>query len=385
MASEAKTKEVKSIPKYVCRDLREDDAEHIVRIYNRIYDGNYPLEEYLDPKWIKTQVDNPNKFFKVFEDEEQKVFGCGVLDFDPDRGTLYALATAIDPNYQGRGAMSGIGMTTLHQIMKELQGRVKILYGTARMVPGDAKMQRLMEKNGFKPIGFLPDLDTGVGARESEIYEALIFSHAFKKRRKNPIILPEIVNVLKAVQKQYRQVKEYTIAEVDEIPIPKNGIKIGTFEDIHEYYIYITLSCGQNHIKIEIIPKAESAEIVEYNCENPEIFGALLLKIVKKVKDKNIKYLGGYINAYEPTHQKIFLQAGFKPTGYIPILDTVGERYEDRVLMVWIPGWGNGGMISKRVEFSSKSWSLVQHFIDDLGLKGVPEVMDYGQVRYFMS
>ncbi|MFX1451018.1 MAG: GNAT family N-acetyltransferase [Promethearchaeota archaeon] len=385
MASKAEAKEIKSVPKYRCRDLREDDADKIVRLYHRIYNGNYPLEEYQDPEWIKAQVGNPNKFFKVFEDNEDTIFGCGVLDFDPDKGTLFALATVIDPDYQGRGAMSGVGMETLRQIIKAVNGKVKILYGTARMVPKDAKMQRIMEKNGFRPIGFLPDLDTGVGTRESEIFEALIFTHAFKNRRKNPIILPEIENVIKAVKKQYRQVKEYRVEAVDEISIPHNGIQVGTFEDIHEYYTYITVSCGQNFIKIEIIPKAESAEIIEYNCENPEIFGALILKIINKLEVRNIKYLGAYVNAYEPAQQKIFLQTGFKATGYIPIFDKVDGVNEDRVLMVWIPGWANGGMITRSIEFSANSWALFQHFKNDIGLEGTVTELNYGQVRFDMS
>ena len=381
MASHAELEALKTIPKYHTRDLREDDAENIVRLYNDIYNGNYPCREYLDEEWVKSQVGKLDKFYKIIVDQEDNFVGCGMMELDSRRGVLYGRATAVCLKYQEKGIMGGIGMQTAQQVMNELNGKIKMFYCLTRTTPGDTGMQRTLEKVGLRPIAILPDLDTGIGIRETEMFQALIFTPAFKKRRKNPVVIPELKNILKAVRKQYRQVKDYSILEVDNIPIIKNGIMIGTFEDVHEYYTYIELSCNQNHIKIEINPKAESAEVLEYNCQDEEIFLLLLSKIVKKMRQRNIKYLESYVSAYEPTHQKAFIQAGFKATGYIPIYDTVDGQYEDRVHMSWIPG----EMLTRCLEFTPRSWSFIKHFISDLGLNGTTEEVDRGHVCFKLS
>ncbi|MHA1377993.1 MAG: GNAT family N-acetyltransferase [Candidatus Helarchaeota archaeon] len=386
MASEAKVgvKTTKyKVPKFRTRNLRKEDAEKVVELFNVIYNGNYPLQEYLDIDWIKSQVNNPNRYFKVFEDSENNFLGCGVIDFDPDNGILYGGRTVIYPEYQGKGILGGVGMETTRQIMRELNGKVKIFYGTSRMVPGDTGMQRTLEKIGFKPVAFLPDLDIGVGVRESEIFQALIFSYAFKKRRRNPRLLPEFKNVINAVQKQYRQIKDYIFEAVEEIVEPNNKLMVGIFEDIHDYYIYITISCGPNRIKIEINPKSKSAEIQEYNCHDESKFLLILKKLVKKMNERNIKFLEAHVSAYLPKHQKIFLQAGFKATGYIPVFDTVEDEYEDRLLMVWTPG----KLLTPCLEFTPKSWDFVKHFIQDIGLNGTTKEVARGHIQYnnFMS
>ncbi|MHA1301226.1 MAG: GNAT family N-acetyltransferase [Candidatus Helarchaeota archaeon] len=384
MAFEAKSgvkiNKVKT-PSFRTRNLREDDAEKIVKLFNIIYNGNYPLQEYLDVDWIKSQVGNPNRYFKVFEDDEHNFLGCGVIDFDPDNGILYGGRTVIYPEFQGKGILGSCGMATTRQIMQELNGKVKIFYGTSRMVPGDTGMQRTLEKIGFRPIAFLPDLDTGVGERESEIFQALIFSHAFKKRRKNPVLLTEFKSIVTAVRKQYRQVRDCTFTEVADIPEPKKKIIIGTFEDVHEYYVYLTLSCCKDKISIKINPKSESAEVLEYQCYNKPIFLVILKKLISKLKCRNIKYLEVYVSAYEPEVQKVFLQAGLKATGYIPVFGTVGDVYEDRVLMVWIPG----KILTKNLEFTPRSWEFINHFIHELGIKGITQEVARGHIQFKLT
>ncbi|MHA1298588.1 MAG: GNAT family N-acetyltransferase [Candidatus Helarchaeota archaeon] len=379
MALEAKLKKLKITPEYNIRDLKSEDAEEIVKLFNVIYNGDYPLPEYLDVNWIKAQVGNPNLIFKVFENENQNFLGCGVLDFDPLRGTLCGCRTVIYPEYQGNGIFSGAVMDTARQILKELGEKVKIFYGTSRMVPGQSSMQRILEKSGFKPVAFLLDMDTGVGDRESEMYQAMIFSHAFKKRRKNPVIIPEIEKIICAVKRNFRHIKDYEIKRINKIP--NNGSKVVLFETKHKYYTNLTLKCCDNYIKVEINLKSKSASVTKYHCEEKKGFLSLLLNLTKELKRRGIKYLEAYVNAYEPHHQKAFYQASFKIVGYIPSLDTIGKIFEDRVVMIWIPG----EIMTRSLEFTPISWRFVKNFLNDLGLKGTYNLTPKGHIKFDLS
>ena len=134
-----------------------------------------------------------------------------------------------------------------------------------------------------------------------------------------------------------------------------------------------------------INPKAESAEIQEYVCNSEAKLITILEKLIGILREKNIKYIEAYISAYKPNHQKVFYQAGFRPTGYFPMYDTALDgMYEDAIVMVWLPE-GTEKMLTKKLEFTPLSWKFMQHFMDDLGLKGISFEVDRGHVCFNMD
>ena len=60
----------------------------------------------------------------------------------------------------------------------------------------------------------------------------------------------------------------------------------------------------------------------------------------KLIQEYETNYFECFVSAYKPTHQKIFHDAGFKSTGYVPCwyYNKKLERFEDRIVFNYYKG-----------------------------------------------
>ncbi len=74
-----------------------------------------------------------------------------------------------------------------------------------------------------------------------------------------------------------------------------------------------------------------------YKVSNLEELYVFLKEIKSITQELRLRYFEAYISAYDPAHQTIFFNAGFKPTGYIPAFkyNKAKNLFEDQVLFVY--------------------------------------------------
>ena len=86
-----------------------------------------------------------------------------------------------------------------------------------------------------------------------------------------------------------------------------------------------------HHKNINIIEKAE------YKVKSLEELFIFLEEIKNKILLLNLRYFEIYLSAYDSAHQKLFFNAGFKPTGYVPAFkyNKTEDIFEDQIAFVY--------------------------------------------------
>ncbi|MBA7626325.1 hypothetical protein ES703_33771 [subsurface metagenome] len=79
------------------------------------------------------------------------------------------------------------------------------------------------------------------------------------------------------------------------------------------------------------------AEKVVYKVSTLEELYVFIEEIKSITQELRLRYFEAYISAYDPAHQTIFFNAGFKPTGYIPAFkyNKAKNLFEDQLLFVY--------------------------------------------------
>ena len=369
--------EIKSQFEYHMRDLQESDAEELAKIFKIVYNGQYPLKEYENPDWIKKQVDNPNVIWKVCADESGRPVGCGVMLLDPIHGRLYGGRTVLLPELQGKGIMNKIGMEPIKQVMNDYRDKIRIFYGQSRTEPNNIAMQRTLEKLDFRPLALMVDMDTGLGDRESEVVQALLFQSAYH-RKKDVKIIPDVEPFYNVSRKQFPRIgKDYEVVEPASIDKKECNLsfyyKEGKFRDVFE--IENTIAA----VSAEINRYTNSLEITKYTKGHPELLALFLEEIIKFCDKKGILFIEAYASAYDPSEQQAFLDAGFKIAGYFPSYEVVDGVGEDRVVMLRSPA----SILTTGFEFTKKCWKVAKEVINHLNMKGEVKTTDRGNFQFY--
>jgi hypothetical protein len=80
-----------------------------------------------------------------------------------------------------------------------------------------------------------------------------------------------------------------------------------------------------------------NTERVSYEVSSKEELFVFLEKLVEFIGEKKVRYCDCFVSAYDPVHQRIFLDAGFEPYGYIPAYkyNKTDNTLEDQVVFVY--------------------------------------------------
>jgi len=107
-------------------------------------------------------------------------------------------------------------------------------------------------------------------------------------------------------------------------------------------YETITFSIKDSNSYIQFIytPTVQTFEKTKYKVKNLEELYVLVHELKKFRSELNIRYYEVFVSAYEPNHQKIFLDAGLSPRGYIPSWNYNQKRkyFEDYILFNYFEG-----------------------------------------------
>ena len=338
------------------------DTRKIVSIYKELYNGTYPYKEMENEDEVRMMINNPDIQWILFMDQRDKLAGCitFVLDFKDKKG--YIRGFMLKKQYQGKidivkamiGSMIGMCFTYKDEIF--------VWYVENRTA--HAKSQYSMRVCGISPIAFHPNKDIFLNKVESDLMQILYDERALQKYRskKIPKIIAEALNCFVFSDKKYNLgpvkiddlrlvLDENKLTRINkELTREVNKIKFG-YETIK-----ISLNNSDSYFKFLYTPTVQNFEKTEYKVNNLEELYIFVQEFKKCALELNIRYTEVFVSAYKPDHQKILLEAGLSPRGYIPSWNYNQKKnvFEDCILFNEFKG-----KIDKNIQLISEGKELL--------------------------
>ncbi|RMH00220.1 MAG: GNAT family N-acetyltransferase [Chloroflexi bacterium] len=169
------------------RPVTEADLVGVRTLFYRCYGKDYPYKEFYDDEWLKRSIYQDSYLFLLAE-LNGKVVGTASVYFEV--GAYADLVgefgrLAVDPDYRGRGVGTALMKARLAFAEKRLH------FGLSECRTAHPFAQRISEKFGLRPVGFLPQ-KVLLDQRESLVMMAKLFGPARQLRANNPRVIPEV-------------------------------------------------------------------------------------------------------------------------------------------------------------------------------------------------
>ena len=347
----------------VLRLARPEDAEEIVHIYLDIYKGTYPYKEMESVEEVREMIQSNEYEWLMFMDSEGTTVGCFTyqLDFEKRRG--YMRGFNLKPYYQGKidavkacvGSMIGV-WSTYHD-------RISMWYCENRTA--HSKSQYIAQVCGIKPIAFFPCKDVFLNKVESDLMQIVYKKEAIKDQRckETPRILPEIKSCYSYADNRY-QLGDVIITSprvrlnLREIVKLKHTLELEIEKENFGYESFtITFKHRDSYLKFLYTPQVQNFEKIEYHITRLEELFVFLQEFKRIAHEIGIRYYECFVSAYEPEHQKVFVDAGFIPRGYVPswMYHPDTDEFEDHIVFNYFKG-----DIDKNIRLIDEGWDLLK-------------------------
>lgn len=172
------------------RRVTEDDIPAVRALFYSSYGEEYPYKEFYSDEWLKRSVYQDSYLFLMAEIDGRVVGTASVYfevgaysDLCGEFGRL-----AVDPRYRGKGVGSALMQARLEFATRRLH------FGLTECRTAHPYAQRISEKFGLRPIGFLPQ-KVLLNGRESLVMMAKTFGPARELRSNNPRVIPEVFSL----------------------------------------------------------------------------------------------------------------------------------------------------------------------------------------------
>ncbi|MFX1259541.1 MAG: GNAT family N-acetyltransferase [Promethearchaeota archaeon] len=330
----------------ILRLAKPKDAKNLVKIYKELYDGTYPYKEMENEQEVRKMIEDPAVQWVVFKNPSDKIVGCitFMLDFKNKKG--YIRGFMLRKKYQGSidivKAMIG-SMIVMCTMFKKI---IFIWYVENRTA--HAKSQFSMNVCGIAPIAFFPNKDVFLNKVESDLMQIIYDKKVLTRyRRKDcPKLIPEILDCFLFSNKRYNlgHFKSYS-PELNLDPALlveiKKNLTIRVLVDKFGYQkIIFTIKNSNCYFKFLYTPQIQNFEKTRYKVNNLEELFVFVQEFKKCGRKCDIRYCEAFISAYEPEHQKIFLDIGLSPRGYVPSWKYNRDLglFEDHILFNYFEG-----------------------------------------------
>ena len=334
------------------RIATEKDVDSIREIFLACYDEGYPYRQFIDPDELKRMVYAESTTMLVAEDEAGQV--CGTASVVFDAGARNDLAAefgrlAVHPGYRGRG----IGRLLMEARIESVKDRIHV--GIVENRCAHQFSQRISEKHGFVPVGFLP-MKLLFHRRESVALYCRHFSNALAMRKNNPRILPEVYPIADMALRNCGLDCD-AIVDVEPVAYPhSSSFELEEFTTqgyasllrfqrgrvkqrevygpVRLHYGLFQLDARHSHYLLArrdgqllggigfMLDKIEkSARIFELITVDEEPVYFLIQQLGEYVhREWDVAYLEIDVSAHSPRMQRTLLELGYSPTGYVPAL-----------------------------------------------------------------
>ncbi|MFW9873824.1 MAG: DUF998 domain-containing protein [Candidatus Thorarchaeota archaeon] len=362
----------------ILRLARLDDAEELVEIYKELYNGTYPYKEMEDVNAVRKMIQSPNIQWIIYQDPSFQIAGCitFVLDYGNKRG--YIRGFMLKKKYQGYIDITKAMIGSMIGMIHKYKDKIYVWYVENRTA--HSKSQYSMWVCGIAPIGFYPNKDVFLGKVESDLMQILYDSRVLKKYRSSqiPVIIPQVEACYLYSDDRYH-LGRYQLQNSNEL---LDDFKITEIKEklsksfVKDKFGYETIRFGiqgtDSYFEFLYSPRVQNFEKTKYHVNSLEELYVFIQEFIKYGYEMEIRYCEVFISAYKPEHQKLFLEAGLFPRGYIPSWDYNKKEdvFEDKILFNWFKG-----SINKRIQLIDEGLRLLNILELDKGneLKILPE------------
>lgn len=322
------------------------DSKIITDLVKEVYDGSYPYKEMEDEQEVRKMIESGETIFILFMNEKREIIGstCFVLDFKAKRGNMrtWVVKKEYHRNFESTKSLIGCCLC----VWPQYKNQIFMWYGEVRTA--HAKTQYILNLCTLKPVGFYPNKDVFYDKIESDILQVSYDKRALHKYRckKKPIILPSIRDLFFYTDQRY-DLGPCTIfdpnIELDQNKL--NTLREHLIEEIStDKFGYATIKLSfkgsSSYLEFLYTPMVQNFEKTKYNAKNLEELFVLVQEFKKCAQELDVRYYEVFVSAYRPSHQKVFLDLGLTPRGYVPSWEYNSEKkyFEDRILFNFCNG-----------------------------------------------
>jgi hypothetical protein len=231
---------------------------------------------------------------------------------------------------------------------------VDVVYATTRTA--SSAPQRLTESLGFIKLGIFPNTHK-VQDNETHCLTAYFTEGALQRRRKKPILIPEVEPFYEIVRKQIALDKAQVNNVQGMYSDHKQKIPLLNFEVIsapefvknryrktkhNSFFERIVMPFHEPNL-ILITPdqgtevyltysKKDKYSVIVGGVTNEKSFAVVLESVAQKVSQMDMAYVEVIIDSYSPAEQRDALDARFIPSAYFPCAKRMGGRRYDCIV-----------------------------------------------------
>ncbi len=341
---------VKGKPNIIIRLAKISDMRRIQMMYAEVYGVNYSIPLIIDRDLMREAIEDKFYYWLVAE-TNSRIIASLIYVVDEKRRLSKAFGAVVSREYREHDLAHTMMKLTLENITKK-KNLVELVYATTRTT--NIAPQKLTESLGFLKLGVFPNTHK-VYENETHCLTAYFTENAWKKRKKIPVIIEQVLPFYQLVQKQ---------VELEEPKVKK--IKRNLAEDKKKKFLEFEIIKAPNFIKnrfwktkdtsffrrlfmpfhdpnlLFITPDQSTEVYLSYNYKDKYsvILGGstsedadIVLESVSRVlNDMNMAYVEIVLDTYEPELQQRAMMARYIPSGYFPCAKKVGDKRHDCVI-----------------------------------------------------
>ena len=323
----------------------EEDAKEITQIFKEVYDKTYPYKKMESLSHVLSMIKDPNYYWIIFKIKPNITVGCIGIHLDFEHKVANFFGFAFRKEFRQKVDISTASIACM--VAPVYKFRDRILIWCAEIRSSFSSIQYLAKSAGLLPIAFLPNKDIFFNHPESEILFAIYDSKVlfnYRSSKKPELISQAIFCYFHTFQKyslELPTIKNYENIESElnssEIAYKKTQLlKKVERDEFGTELITFSIKGTDSYFQFQYYKNIKIAEKTIFKVSTVEELQMFLKEIKAFIITSKLRYFETYLSAYNSEHQALFLNAGFKPTGYLPAFKYKRTRsdFEDQVVFV---------------------------------------------------
>lgn len=347
------------------REARDDDAEAIRELFVAGYGDEYAVPDFYDTHWLKKRIFGDDTLMLVAEDDRAGLVGTASVileagaytDLVGEFGRL-----VVHPDWRGQG----VGKLLMEERLARTEGRLQVGFVEARVQ--HPYSQRISQRFGFAPVGFLPMKLHFGERRECAAILVRYFGQALGLRRNHPHIVPEAYPLAAVALEGVGLQPDLVVDEDEPAYPPERGFTVSELSDEgyssllriergrtrkREVYGPMRLHYGYFKLRAQasnyLIAQEDDRTLAAVGFTFDDHEESLRVFELIHLDDRAIHFLFGKlverwrrraavievdVSAYAPRMQRTLLELGFLPAAYVPAFAFHRVERRDMVRML---------------------------------------------------
>lgn len=323
---------------------KPEDAKTIADICKEVYDGTYPYKEIEDELMVRKMIESPDNHFILFE-IDREIAGCFrcALDFEHKKG--YSGGFMIKKKYQ-----------RVLDVTKSIIGSYCWMWRTFKEIlmwycenrTAHAASQYITSVCGINTVAFFPNKDVFYDQVESDVMGVIYRETTLKKYRKQktPVLIENAIDSFLHCDNLYN-LGNFQLAspdldlDYDKIFELQKAFRKDLITDKYGYgYHQFFIRGTKSYFTFLHTPQIQNFEKTKYHVDSLEELYVFLEEFLKSMKKNAIRYSEIFVSAFDPGHQQLFYEFGFRARGYVPCwnYNKTENKFEDYVVFNYFEG-----------------------------------------------